>query len=130
MRARHRSDRRTLCWALAFAVALLLKAAVPLLAHAAASAQGKALVEVCSVYGVRTVALDATPTAPATDTAHHADHCVLGGLLTLGGTTPDSPSLVPGAAPAEWSGPRGLAPPPDASARWLTGLSHAPPART
>ena len=40
-------------WALwAFAMALLLKAAMPLIATASAELQGKTLVEVCTVYGV------------------------------------------------------------------------------
>ncbi len=46
-------------WALwLFVAALLLKSAMPLLANASAKMQGKALVEVCTVYGVSLVPLD------------------------------------------------------------------------
>ena len=69
----------------AFALALLLKAAMPLLATGSAHAQGKALVEVCTVYGVATVTLDGNESPPLHDGAssHAADHCVLSGLVAF-----------------------------------------------
>lgn len=54
-------------WLLALLV--LLKAAVPLLASAAATVRGVALIEVCSVYGVHTQPLDAL--APMQHAHHH-----------------------------------------------------------
>ena len=48
-------------WTLA--LALLLKAALPMLAAASAGVQRKAVFEVCTVYGVRTA--DAAQAAPA-----------------------------------------------------------------
>jgi len=69
---RHRS-----AWIGVAAVALVLKAAVPLLAALAAHAQGKAVAEICEIYGVRTVAMSAfaspAPSAPA-DHGHPAGH--------------------------------------------------------
>jgi hypothetical protein len=113
-----------------FAVVLLLKAAVPLLATASAHAQGKTLVEVCTVYGVATVALDGQDSTPAPDhaTPHAGDHCALTGLAALA-----APGTPPPMAPMP--GPIGtvaLAHPspqaPDACATWVARLKHGPPA--
>ncbi|WKB52884.1 DUF2946 family protein [Eleftheria terrae] len=122
-------------WAVAFA--LLLKAAVPLLASAAAQQQGKTLVEVCTVYGIKTVALEAdgsTTDLPAdTDphgaaAVHGSDHCVLSGMLAHA-----APAQAPAAAirvPPHWL-PPATAPPsttvPDAAAAWSARLYHPPP---
>lgn len=113
--------------------ALLLKAAVPMLATASAALQGKTLVEVCTVYGVATVALDAADETPAPADrpgAHVGEHCVLSGLLAM----PSSEAPV-----SSWpSGHHAQAPPmppiaadsrPDAQARWVAGLQHGPPQR-
>jgi hypothetical protein len=116
------------------ALALLLKAAVPLLATASAHAQGKTLVEVCTVYGVATVALDAaegkgeTP-APASPGAH-GEHCTLSSLLAFAAPPAPAPALLARATPpASDLAPAGRTPSaPDASARWVAGLKHAPPA--
>ncbi|MEO8152901.1 MAG: DUF2946 domain-containing protein [Rhizobacter sp.] len=112
--------------------ALLLKAAVPMLASVSAQAQGKALVEVCTVYGVATVALDGSgsQSTPEHGGASHADdHCALTALMALGTPEPstqvavapvslaDSPPPVPTSSEA-----------PDASALWVAGLQHGPPA--
>jgi hypothetical protein len=109
---------------------LLLKAAMPMLASTAAQVQGKALVEVCTTYGVSLVAPDGT--APDPDSgpgAHAADHCVLSAL----------PGLVPlDAAPLRVADPaaqESVASPssasaetiPDAAARWAARLEHGPP---
>ncbi|HEU4458782.1 MAG TPA: DUF2946 family protein [Methylibium sp.] len=111
-----------------FALALLLKAAVPMLAGAAAEAQGRTLVEVCTVYGVEMVALDAGDSAPAEHATHGPEHCALGGLL-LGGAPHAPPAgrlalesctVLP--TPAQ---PR--PPAPDACAAWVAQLKHGPP---
>ena len=128
MKFRHPSSR----WALwVFAAALLLKAAMPMLASASAHAQGKAVVEVCTVYGVSLVALDGQDQAPATDhlAAHGDQHCALSALTALVepdvGTQLALPAPLP-VAPA----PRVQAPPlvADASAAWIARLKHGPPA--
>ena len=119
-------------WALAFA--LLLKAALPLLAAASAGVQQRPLAEVCSVYGVATVAGtqnggDDAPGHGEAPAAHHADACPLLVLAAFGA----APGAVPTAAPAP-AAPGGAltaaaatAHPPDAAARWATRLKHGPP---
>ena len=83
-------------WAWIAVAALLLKAAVPLLATASAHAQGKTLVEVCTVYGVATVALDgaveAGSDAPMHAALQHGDPCTLSSLLA--GTVPPSVAMT------------------------------------
>jgi uncharacterized protein involved in copper resistance len=118
-------------WALwVFALALLLKAAVPLLATASAHVQGKTLVEVCTVYGVATVALDGQESAPQSDhgQAHAGDHCALSGAVALATPPVSLPALEAaarlGAAPL--SHPSSQA--PDACATWVARLKHGPPA--
>jgi len=120
-------------WALwVFAMALLLKAAVPMLASAAAEVQGKTLVEVCTVYGVKTIALDASSEAPhdsGHSASHGAEHCALGGLLVAAAL--DAPEASPRVAAD--AGSLRLAPdrhrpaPRDASAAWVAQLKHGPP---
>lgn len=118
-------------WALwAFAAALLLKAAMPLLASTSAQAQGKALVEVCTVYGVALVPLDGGDPPPSDPAGGHAaDHCVLTALATLAGGDPPATAVV-GAAYAPAAPPQ--AGPPvtrrDASAAWVALRKHGPPA--
>jgi len=137
----HRLHLATWCWWLA--ALCLLKLAVPLMAVAAAHHRGVELVEVCSVYGMRTIALtpsgadgtaalehgdlSADPAQHTSNTAH--DHCALGGMLggamlllaVLGW-------LLPGRARPD------PAPPvprptrrPDPLLRWLGARLHAPP---
>ena len=128
MKFRHPSSR----WALwVFAAALLLKAAMPMLASASAHAQGKAVVEVCTVYGVSLVALDGQDPAPAPEhSAEHGDqHCALNALTAL----VEPPLGVPIELPAPLfvePAQRVQAPPPtpDASAAWVARLKHGPPA--
>jgi hypothetical protein len=124
---RHTSPR----WALwLFAAALLLKAAMPMLASASAHAQGKAVVEVCTVYGVSLVALDGQDPAPASDhfADHAGSHCALSALTAF----VDAPAAAAPVLSARSAGPepcrhaRPLA--PDASAAWVAGLKHGPPA--
>jgi hypothetical protein len=110
-----------------FACALLLKAAVPLLASVSAEARGLALVEVCTVYGVKTVALDGEP-APEHQATHAGDHCALSAVMALAAPQPAAvhtlaPS-VPQAAPPTQAVHAAL----DASARWRAQLKQGPPA--
>ena len=120
-------------WALAFA--LLLKAALPLVAATAAGAQQRPLAEVCSVYGIATVAVmtqaggDGAFEHGELPPAHHADACPLLALAAFG-TAPDAApaallSVALGAAPAAGT----VTPhPPDAITRWAMRLKHGPPA--
>jgi len=109
--------------------ALLLKAAVPMLASVSAQAQGKTLVEVCTVYGVATVALDDQTPQPAPEhaQAHSGEHCTLTALMVF--AAPEAQPLdVP---PAQAGASPPLAQPssqaPDACATWVARLKHGPP---
>ena len=113
-----------------FAVALVLKAAVPLLATASAHAQGKALVEVCTVYGVATVAADERQAgAPTPDHGlpRAADHCALGALASLAApvAAPVSATVSPRAAALPAAVSSSIA--PDACSAWAACLKHGPP---
>lgn len=112
----------------AFAFALLLKAAMPLLATGSAHAQGKALVEVCTVYGVATVALDSEP-QPGHDAApsHSGDHCALGGLVGFAAADASAPVLPQADAQTPWHRFTHRPVPADACAAWMARLEHAPP---
>ncbi|HET7791958.1 MAG TPA: DUF2946 family protein [Rhizobacter sp.] len=115
-------------WAAVFA--LLLKAAVPLLASASAQAQGKALVEVCTVYGVATVALDDDGPQPEHAVTHAGDHCALNALAALAVPEVAKPVAfmsLPATAPPR-AQPSQQA--PDACATWVARLKHGPPAFT
>jgi hypothetical protein len=110
--------------------ALLLKAAVPMLASASAQAQGLTLVEVCTVYGVATVALDepGSQSAPEHPQSHSGDHCTLTALMAFAASEAqplDVPVAQLGAA-ATLSQPSPRA--PDACATWVARLKHGPPA--
>lgn len=106
---------------------------MPMLASASAHAQGKAVVEVCTVYGVSLVALDGQDPAPATDhlADHGNEHCALSALTALleppTGLLPALPAVRP-AEPAVRQQGRLFA--PDASAEWVARLKHGPPALT
>lgn len=125
MRAHHLTVRIT-PWV--FALALLLKAAVPMLAATAAQVQGKALAEVCTVYGVATVAADAAdPAGHEGGTTHATEHCGLAGWVAMA-----APALPTAAVPACLTtvGARPVAHHPqrhDACAAWAARLAHAPP---
>jgi hypothetical protein len=118
-------------WALwLFAAALLLKAAMPLLASASAQLQGKTLVEVCTVYGVSLVPLDAQGQEPESGdvSTHGSEHCALTALTAL--AAPEPPMLSADPMPLrERSAPR--AHPScqafDACATWVARLKHGPP---
>ena len=118
-------------WALwVFAVALLLKAAMPLLATASAHAQGKTLVEVCTVYGVALLPLSGQGGEPATGhlARHGAEACALTALVALASAEFPALGIVP--APAGQAAEvQAHAPPPmcDACAAWAARLQHGPP---
>ena len=114
----------------AFAFALLLKAAVPMLASASAYAQGKALVEVCTVYGVATVGVDGRGTRPAPDHAgaHGQDHCALTAVLALAALEPLALALPPETARRPVLGAPHRSPMAhDACAAWVARRKHGPP---
>ncbi len=115
-------------WLWALAALLLLKAAMPLLAAWSAHDRGVALVEVCSVYGVRTVAADG-PAEPAANHPAADGPCALASLLGPWAPLPTAaqphipaPDVSAGPAPHLRHPAR-----PDASRRWLTSRLHAPP---
>ena len=118
-------------WALwAFAMALLLKAAMPLLATASAELQGKTLVEVCTVYGVSLVPLEASGQQPASEpmAQQGGEHCALAALAAL--VAPELPVLAVAEAPRrEAVAPRThpSSQGPDACATWVARLKHGPP---
>jgi hypothetical protein len=115
-----------------FAAALLLKAAMPMLATASAQLQGKALVEVCTVYGVATVALDShsdTP-APHQKADHEGAHCGLSGLMAWSHSSASTPLFFGVAATSPSPPTRQPSVAPDASATWVAQLHHGPPALT
>lgn len=114
---------------------VLLKAAVPVLATLAADRQGATLVEVCSVYGVRTVVLDAAPAphdrdGPAQEGHQGGDgHCLLSTVLAGAAPAPGL-AAVHLHAPVQSAVPHTVAPralPSDPSHRWLSLRLHAPP---
>jgi hypothetical protein len=110
--------------------ALLLKAAVPMLASASAQAQGKTLVEVCTVYGVATVALDEQDTQhePHPASIHSGDPCTLTALMAF--TAPEAQFLAVPAGQVVAAPRLSQTPPqaPDACATWVARLKHGPPA--
>jgi len=131
MTSRHPASR----WAAwAFALALLLKAAVPMLASVSAQVQGKTLVEVCTVYGVATVALDDSgepkPVPADHAGAHGSEHCALSAVLAFAAPEP-APVIAPAAAgQAPERSVRAGVPAADAEADWIARLKHGPPSLT
>jgi hypothetical protein len=120
------------------ALALLLKAAVPMLASTAAQLQGKTVAEVCPLYGVATVIASAGEhaghhhggdDAPANhpQSAHGGDHCALAGLGVFAPSNSTAPvGTVDGDDQAS-PPPRTADNLPDACARWVARLKHGPP---
>jgi hypothetical protein len=127
MKLRQPSSR----WALwVFAAALLLKSAMPWLATASAEWQGKALVEVCTVYGVALVPSGTDAPAPAPD--HPAGHanaeCALTALSVLAQFDPPVIAPMPAARhPAASPRSHAASQAPDACATWVARLKHGPP---
>lgn len=141
---RRRGFSPALLWALACTLAL--KAAVPLLAAAAAHLQGVPVGSVCGIYGVTLPSAKADPHAhhhahhgheghqsPAGDPPAHSgadrDHCALTGLAAM--TVPalaappvdlaDATPLIQHRVQRACAG--------DACAAWAARLQHPPPAR-
>ena len=116
-------------WALwVFAAALLLKSAMPWLASASAQLQGKALVEVCTVYGVSLLPPGGDGQAPEHPADHSSEHCALSALTASAELEP--PALAPVIVPARAalsSRTHAPSPVPDASAAWVARLQHGPP---
>jgi hypothetical protein len=113
-----------------FALALLLKAAMPLLATGSAQLRGKAVVEVCTVYGVATVALQATDSPAGHDapTSHAGEHCVLNAGVDYAGSDLQLPRPPqPGGKTLQRVSARAQVT-ADARAAWMARLEHAPPA--
>ena len=103
---------------------------MPLLASASATAQGKALVEVCTVYGVARVPLNAQGGVPAQDhVIPHGEACALAALAAVAPADLPSPGAMP-PSPREAPTLPALAPEPvvDACASWAARLQHGPPA--
>lgn len=119
-------------WAVwAFALALLLKAAVPLLASASAHLQGKALAEVCTVYGVATVALDGQDKPVpehGSGAGHGGEHCTLSVLLALSAPEPQGLAALPLRCAASPPVSHASSQAPDACGTWVARLKHGPPA--
>jgi hypothetical protein len=127
---------------------LLLKAAVPLFASTAASLQGVSVAEVCTVYGVRMVALDATQadehalgihphhhdgdggpgSGSQLDGSHGGNHCALTALAAL---APQETEPIGLSHTGSGSAPQPADSRPsihDAAAAWAARLWHGPPA--
>jgi hypothetical protein len=120
-----------------FAAALLLKSALPMLASASAQLQGKAVVEVCTVYGVKLVAQAPGSNDPP-ETAQHGggehesphlgDHCALTSLAAL--ATATSTPRTPVVKALNDHAPTGAQPAAqlhDATRAWLAQRKHGPP---
>jgi len=143
-------SRRLRQWTIFAAVlALLLKGAVPLFATAAAGLQGVSVADVCSVYGVRTVASNGQPAGhdahahhrhhgdaggdrdpsrgPHSDAAHGGEHCALTALAALGPPDVAPVALPTAAAHPEVARVATAASIPNAPAEWAARLCHAPP---
>jgi hypothetical protein len=149
---RSRFASRLTLWA--FAATLALKSAVPMLAAAAATLQGKPVAEICDVYGVATVAAAAPAAvmehppghghmhshmaAPASSQhdapAEHrhasraGDHCALGGMVAIAAfSAPAVAALDVDDTPGTPASDGDIAA-FDAAARWAALLGHGPPA--
>jgi len=121
--------RSWLLWLLVLMV--LLKAAVPLLAATTARERGVSLADVCSVYGVRTAALEqgSDTSKPAQSEHAGSEHCALTPLLGTAALTSPPVAAVLLHAPAQAQVQRPAEPSarPDASLDWLAVRTHAPP---
>ncbi|WP_298234580.1 hypothetical protein [uncultured Azohydromonas sp.] len=132
-------------WIVQLAIlALLLKAAVPLLASAAARLQGVAVGQVCELYGVAPALLKVQPPhashaahaeaaepashEPGAEAAHRGDHCALAALAAL---APQALEAATALAFEPWQSRAPVRPasttPRDASAAWAARLKHGPP---
>jgi hypothetical protein len=126
-----------------FALALLLKAGMPMLASLSAHLQGVSVAEVCTVYGVATIRPAAE--AGADDHADHhgahhgghhgkhgsphkSEHCALTGMVALSAPTAlqatDLPCVDRASTPRQR---QHRAAAHDACAAWAARLEHGPP---
>jgi hypothetical protein len=121
--------RPSLVWLLALIV--FLKAAVPLLAAASARERGVSLAEVCSVYGVRTVAPEQGLDTPKPAQSEHAgsEHCALTPLLgtAVHASPPVAAVRLHAPAKARLQRPAEPLAQSNASFDWLVARTHAPP---
>jgi hypothetical protein len=124
--------------------ALLLKAAVPMLASAAAGLQGRSVAQICTVYGVALPASQDPHAGHAHAHARHhdghehdshqlathrGDHCALTALAAL--AMPDAcvgALPPPGRVIAVGVAARHQPAAHDDCARWAARLKHGPPA--
>lgn len=134
---RPRTARAFKAWAWLLAAVLLAKVWMPLLATAAADAQGLPMAQVCSVYGVQTAPAALLDTAPGADNGepspHGQDdaglHCPLASLIA-NALLERAPAAVLAHAPAQAHPPLPALRPAeaeDASRRWLARQLHSPP---
>jgi hypothetical protein len=120
--------RPLLAWLLVFVV--LLKAATPLLATVSARERAVPLAEICSVYGVRSMALEEPPGTSRPDPSGHAgsEHCVLTPLLGAAMVAAPAAAVQLHAPAQARFQPPAISPlPPDAGLAWLAGRTRAPP---
>ena len=123
MRRPTRFRRATALWVVGM---LLLQSAMALFAAEAARAQSRALVEVCTAFGVATVPVDSDPAHTPAKAGGHGD-CL---LTHLGVGVPGTDAIAPVAAiPAAVAtvGAGCWQPTRDRCAAWYTGKVHAPP---
>lgn len=89
------------------------------------------LAEICSVYGVRLVAIEEPASASKQSPSGHAgsEHCVLAPLLGAALLAAPVAPMVQLHAPAQarFQVPAKPPLPPDAGLAWLAGRTHAPP---
>jgi len=121
--------RPALLWLLVLMV--FFKAAVPLLAAASARERGVSLAEVCSVYGVHTVAPEQGSESLKPAQSEHAvsEHCALTPLLASAvlASPPVAAVRLHAPAQAQLQRPAELVAQSDASLDWLVARTHAPP---
>lgn len=123
----------TIAWLGMVVLAFILQSAAPMLAAAAAKVHGVMTVEVCSVYGVSAIPLDA-PSAErhkVPDSSDHLgkSHCPLASLGNTGNLHVFAPAVVLHAPPQGLTlgFARPALSPLDASQLWLASRLHAPP---
>ncbi len=124
-----------------FALALLIKAGMPVLASLSAHLQGVSVAAVCAVYGVATIKPAADAGAEVDEHAghhgghhgqhgspHKSEHCALSGMVALSAPAAqhatDWPRLERAAAPQQR---QHSATARDACTAWAARLQHGPP---
>jgi hypothetical protein len=121
-------ERKPCRWlGLALSLLVVLQAAMPWLATQAAQMRGVALVEVCTTYGVRTVALDIGSEHAPASSAHGGEQCLLQAVGFGPAPALRSETPLPLAAASIIQRPGVAAPAHDATAQWAARLKHSPP---